>query len=348
MRNHFAAAVLLIGSAILAAPRATAEEPILNHAALPQLTDGARRAYDEFLTGNLPRAFAVSSNRHGAGQWGAKSLDEARSAALANCTKGGGTDCALYAEDLDIVWHGARPVPRSVPSELIAGRGYAFVPDARYFWHGPQAARGVYVWSHGRGDRDARGIQPQPHVRWFNNAGFDVVRFDRELSWDEKDRAAGWLRDGLARLRASGYRKVIAGGQSRGAWNSLQTLDTPGLADVVIAVSPAAHGTDPGSVILRQGPQLWTMLHDAKAAPTRVAFVQFVKDPYADDEDERIDKFRTLLAPRIGAFLAIDRPAGFEGHGAGASSAFNRAFGRCLLHFALDPSPPPSCKTEAP
>ena len=344
MRPCIAAVMLGLGLVLGGVSAAWAEESAnLNRRALPLLNEGARRGYEQFLVGNVPRAFAVSSNQHGAWQAQAKSLYAARRAVLAGCAKAGGTDCTIYAEDLDVVWHGAQPVARSVPGELISGRGYVFVPDVRFFWHGPQAARGVYVWSHGKGDKDARGMQPQPHVRWFNNAGFDVVRFDRELNWDDKDRAAGWLRDGLARLRASGYRMVIAGGQSRGAWNSLQTLDTSGLADVVIAVSPAAHGTDSGSLILRQGPQFWTMLQDAKPAPTRVAFVQFLKDPYADDEGERMDKFRSLLAPKIGAFLAIDRPDGFEGHGAGASVSFNLSFGKCLMHFALDPGPPKSC-----
>jgi hypothetical protein len=39
-----------------------------------------------------------------------------------------------------------------------------------------------------------------------------------------------------------GWRRLIVGGQSRGARNVPQMLDTPGLADAVIAISPAAHG----------------------------------------------------------------------------------------------------------
>ena len=117
-----------------------------------------------------------------------------------------------------------------------------FAPDNRYLWPGRANRRDFYVWAHGLGGGDNRGLQPQPHVRPFNNAGFDIIRFDRCPSSDETQRAAGWLRDGLQRLRAMGWRRIIAGGQSRGAWNALQMLDTPGLADAVIAISPAAHG----------------------------------------------------------------------------------------------------------
>lgn len=319
--------------------------PVLDAALLPPMPDAGRQLYmDRFVTNNVPRAFAIAGSGAYGGAWGAKSMEAARQQALENCAAKGGTDCRLYAEDLSVVWPGrAQSQAVTAPGPLISDTGYSFVPDARYLWHGPQAARGVYVWSHGKGDTDSRGIQPQPHVRRFNNAGFDIVRFDREVRWDDKDRAAGWLRDGLARLRASGYRMVIAGGQSRGAWNSLQILDTPGLADVVIAISPAAHGTETGSVILRQGPELWHIGHDARSPQARVAFVQFARDPYSDDPAERVEKFRDILFPRVKAGLIVDRPDGLTGHGAGSTAAFNDRFGQCLLRFALDPQPPSGC-----
>ena len=114
----------------------------------------------------------------------------------------------------------------------------------------------------------------------MNNAGYDVVRFDREPMADARDRAAGWLRDGLQEMRRLGYRSVIAGGQSRGAWNSLQVLDTPGLADGVIAVSPAAHGAGESTNLMAQYDDLRALLAGAAPSRTRVAFVQFSGDPF--------------------------------------------------------------------
>lgn len=341
--RHAIAALALLSC--LVTPATAQAQAILDLAQLPALSPTARDAYArEFLVGNLPRAVAISANKIIGMEWGSKTIEQAREAALNRCKKAGGRDCAIYAENLDIVWQGHAPAPRmAVPGPLLAGTGYAFVPDDRYFWHGPQAARGLYVWSHGKGSTDSRGIQPQPHVRWFNNAGFDVVRFDREQPWDGTNWAADILRNALIQLRRTGYRMIVAGGQSRGGWNSLQILDTPGLADVVIAVSPAAQGTNAGTVATRQGPELWRITRDAKSTGTRVAVVQFEDDPYSDDPDERIEKFRDVLFKRVGPGLLIDRPDGFKGHSAGNTSAFGLKFGACLLQFALDPHPPSGC-----
>jgi pimeloyl-ACP methyl ester carboxylesterase len=219
---------------------------------------------------------------------------------------------------------------------------YEFTPDARFIWWGPQA-RGVVVWAHGTGGGDGRELQPPPEVRPFNNAGFDVVRFDRYAMSDDRDRAAGWLRDGLAELRRRwGYRTVIVGGQSRGAWNALQMLQQPGLADVVIAVSPASHGAGGNSNLLAQYDDLRALVADVPQNPARLAFVQFSDDPYASDEDER-ERLVERLRPRLGALLTLDRPEGFSGHFAGTSPNFGHRYGGCLLHFALDPRPPNRC-----
>src|SRR5262249_33931891 len=139
---------------------------------------------------------------------GDPSIGEAREAALNSCAAKAGTKCAIYAEDLQVIR--SPVVLAAVPGALIKGSEYAFVPDARYFWRGPNAARGVYIWGHGTGNGfDARGQQPQPHVRAFNNAGYDIVGFNRDPTMDYYDWAPGWLRDGAARLRQLGYRSVI-------------------------------------------------------------------------------------------------------------------------------------------
>jgi len=326
---------------------ALAETPpaILDVGKLPTASAAARASYrDQFLVANLPRVFALASGGAYGSGWGTKTIEESRSRALANCASKGGTDCKVYAEDLAVVWPGLANAPVPAPSApLIEGTGFAFVPDSKYLWHDPKTARGLVVWSHGKGDKDERGQQTPAYVRWFNNAGFDVVRFDREMAWDQPDRAAQWLRDGLAQLRSRGWRTIIAAGQSRGAWNSLQILDTAGLADVVIAVSPAAQGTDAGNVATKQGPALWTITHAANAPKTRVAFVQFAHDPYSGDQDDRVAKVREYMFPHVAAGLIIDRPDGFSGHHGGDGSEFSQKYGACLLWFALDPTPPGGC-----
>jgi hypothetical protein len=313
------------------------------------LTEADQPAYQRYLNANLPRALAISPD--GIGWSGdAGTIEAARAQALAACAGVAGHPCALYAENLETVWPSARRAPPPAPpsTPLISGPGYGFVADARYIWHGPASARGVYVWSHGfdGGDVDNRGRQPPSHVRAFNNAGFDIVRFDRDPAQDhQRDVMADALRQGLAELRRRGWRQIVASGESRGGWNSLQALASPGTADVVIAFSPAAHGDFPGDLVLVQQTDLWQLLHDARSPAARVAFVQFCDDPYSAAPEQRLALLDAQLRPRVGRLLVIDRPAGFSGHYASAEPEFAAEYADCLLHFALDARPPSACGT---
>jgi hypothetical protein len=344
MRRWFLALSFLVASGTVRA----AELPILDTAAVPSQTPEVRASYERFLLLNLPRAFALS--RSGAtGRWSGGSLDQARAKALATCAEKGATDCAIYAEDLAVVWPGRPRIdPPAVPGPLISGPGYAFVPDPRFIWHGPQAARGLFVWGHGKSPMglDASNDQPQSYIRAFNNAGFDVVRFARAPRTDDAESAEGWLREALPKLRAGGWRMVVVGGQSRGAWNSLQMLDTPGLADAVVAVSPAAFSSaTPGS----QAAELKAIMRAANAPAARVAIAQFHGDVFVPTGmDDRVASLRSGLTGRVAALLIIDQPAGFTGHGAGNSIDFGVRFGPCLLRFVTDPTPPATCADAGP
>lgn len=329
---------------------ATAQDfPIMDLKLLPNLSPREASAYQSFLLSNEPRAFAVSATGRSGWFGGAGTLEAARQKALGFCNREAITDCQIYAENLDVVWPTAHaPVHSAAPGPLVAGPGYAFVPDQRFLWHGPLAARGLYVWGHGRAPNvDSRGRQPPPYVRFFNNAGFDIVRFDRDPATDLADRAAGWLHQGLAQLRALGWHILVVGGQSRGAWNSLQILDTPWLADVVIAISPAANGTN-SLVVNSLGQYQFRAIADRARAPTtRLAIVQFADDPFAGDEDQRRSTIDQDFRPRAGPLLVIDRPAGFSGHGAGNDRGFAVQFGECLLQFATAANPPTTCAAAA-
>lgn len=336
---------LLLPTAVAAAPPAV---PLLDATALPA---PARAAYAAFLLGSLPRAFALSPS--GAFGWAANraSPEAAREAAVAVCAGHGAAGCALYAEGLDIVWPGRAWHAPAPPAPYIETMNEAFVPDPRFLWFGPGRAAGVVVWGHGKGrsDEDHRGLQPPPLLRWFNAAGFDVVRFDRAPMVDDRTRAAGWLREGLATLRARGYGTVIVGGQSRGAWNALQMLEQPGLADAILAVSPAAHGAGASLNLPAQTDDLRAILDAAPPQRTRVAVVQFEQDPFASDADRRRALLDARLGPKLPALLVIDRPAGLAGHGAGLTAAFGRRFGACLLGFLTGSgaAPPASCRVAA-
>jgi hypothetical protein len=219
---------------------------------------------------------------------------------------------------------------------LVSGPGFAVVADGCFLWQGPQAVRGAYVWAHGwaAGGQDSRGGQPQPHVRPFNNAGYDVLRFVRDPATDETEAGAAWLRGALAALRARGYRRIVVGGQSRGAWNALQALSPPGLADAVIAIAPAAHGPTGSAAHGWALDDLRRVIEGAASPRARVDVAAFTEDPFDPDPEGRSRLFRALADPaRAGALWFLDRPAGLPGHGAGADWRFNERYGACLLAF---------------
>jgi pimeloyl-ACP methyl ester carboxylesterase len=206
------------------------------------------------------------------------------------------------------------------------------VPDAPL--RGP-AAPGILVWAHGKaGQADQRTLPMAAFTRRFAQAGFDLVRFNRDPFADATARATAWLRDSLRVLRARGYTRIVAAGQSRGAWNALALIDTPTLADAVIALSPAAQGSGASMALSGQIDDLRTLVADAPASSLRLAVAQFANDPFDADADART-RLLERLRPRLGALLLIDRPPGLEGHSAGMSGAFDARFGETVLKFVL-------------
>jgi hypothetical protein len=313
------------------------DAPILNLSALPHVPAEGQVDYARFLLQATPRAFALSPD----GSWGWAAAQETAAAAEARaleiCARGSRTGgCALYARDLDVVWPGRESItPRLVETALASGPGWSLYPDWRFLRHGPQQARGAYVWAHGRaaGGQDSRFSQPQPHVRAFNNTGYDVIRFDRAPETDETDAAAVWLRDAIRGLRAQGYRRIVVGGQSRGAWNALQALSEPGLVDAVVAIAPAAHGATGSPAWAWALDDLRQVVAAARDGRARVAIANFARDEFDPDPEGRAAIFRAL-GTRVGALLFLDRPPEVAGHAAGGDSRFTLRYGLCLLDFA--------------
>jgi hypothetical protein len=334
----FAGLLLMAGAAgANSSGTSSVPEPVLlDPAALPFLSAEGRADYARFLTQPTPRAFAIASD--GAWGWAAghESAEVAAERALGNCRGWGGRNCKLYVRDLAVVWPGRQAVPPPAPEQPLAGgTGWVVQADERFLWHGPGRARGAYLWAHGRaaGGADGRGLQPQPHVRAFNNAGYDVLRFDRDPATDETEAGAAWMHEALRALRAAGYTRVIAGGQSRGAWNALQVLDTPGLADAVIAIAPAAHGPTGSPAHAWALDDLRRIVAAARAPGARVAIANFSGDEYDPDPVQRAAIFGALSSPRVGALLFLDRPRGITGHGGGADWRFTLRYASCLVEF---------------
>jgi hypothetical protein len=341
MVNTIYRIVIGLGLALAVQPARAELAPLLDADRVPHLTEEGRDDYRRFLLQPTPRAFAIAAPGAPDGAWGwAAAIEDDAAAtearALENCARFAGRRCAIYARDLAVVWPGLEASAAPAPDHpLAAGPGWVLAPDRRFLWHGPTRARGAYLWAHGRspGGADSRGSQPQPHVRAFNNAGYDVIRLDRDPATDETEAGAAWLRAALAELRRRGYARVVAGGQSRGAWNALQALDTPGLADAVIAIAPAAHGPRGSAAQDFALDDLAQIVAAARSAGTRVVVANFAGDVFDPDPDRRA-AILGGLAGRSAAFLMLDRPAGIEGHGGGAAWRFTLRYALCLLDFA--------------
>ncbi len=323
--NYALAAKLPLTRRQFGAAAVWAALPIL---APPALQPAARQAYARFLLMDLPRAFVVSVNGPTGSAGGALSLEAATGQALADCAVAGGRNAHVFAQNLSVV--GAAPNAAIPPRKpFIETWNYSFVADDRFLWQGPALARGLYIWAHGT-STDPTGLQPPPHVRAFNTAGYDIVRFDREPNADDLDRAAGWLRDGIRRLRALGWPRVIVGGHSRGGWNALQMLRVANLADAVIAESPAAHGTAGGFFMSSQIDDLRQIVAAVPPARTRMVFIQFADDMFCADPDERSHLIERLR-PRLAGLLTVDRPPGFAGHNAARDLRFAETFGARMI-----------------
>lgn len=328
------------------APPAPAQLPLLELAA-PGLGPNGQAELARTLLRNLPRAFAIGPGGAFAARAGNAPPEEIARQALEACRQHtpGRAECVLWLRDLDLVGPGrAWSAPRPPEGLAFGNDPRITLPDPRFIWWGPLAARGVVLWAHGRNadGSDSRGAQPQAWLRHFNNAGYDIWRFDRDPARDFMVPAAAWMRADLAELRARGYRRVVVAGQSRGGWNALMALDTPGLAEAHIAIAPAAIGDLGEEGQRRQLAALRGVVAAARAGQARVAAVSFAGDPFNGLPDGRAEALRALEG-RVGALLLIDRPEGITGHGAGNSPAFHQRFGACLFRFATATSPPAAC-----
>lgn len=68
---------------------------------LPHVRETGRNGYKNFLTKQMPRAFAIAPS----GAWGwAEMGDDPLKRALDNCNKSGQGQCKLYAVDDAVVW----------------------------------------------------------------------------------------------------------------------------------------------------------------------------------------------------------------------------------------------------
>src|SRR6201987_5879720 len=197
---------------------------------------------------------------------------------------------------------------------------------------GPERAKGVLVWSHGRSttSEDSESATP-PFLRVLRDGGWDVLRFDRPREGDTLTESTRRLVDHVARLKHKGYRRIALAGQSFGAFLALMAADSSEDVDAIVATAPAAFGNfdefyDSWGLTASR---LYPLLERIKRA--RVMLFYFHGDDF--DPGGRGEHSRAILAGRQIGYSVVDQPAFLAGHWASSTGLFLRRFGGCIRDF---------------
>jgi pimeloyl-ACP methyl ester carboxylesterase len=210
-----------------------------------------------------------------------------------------------------------------------------FVPAEGTIVFGPAHAKGAIVWSHGRSVDSEDSLTPTPSfVRVMQEAGWDVLRFDRLRAEDTLPASSAVLARAANDLKAAGYARVVLAGHSFGGFLSLIAATRSDAIDAVIATAPAAWGNaiDNPDTYQLNATRLFDLLGRIRHA--RVALAFFQGDIF--DPGGRADVATRLLAGRGLPYLMIDRPAGLVSHWAVNQPGFGQRFSACLEAFAED------------
>jgi pimeloyl-ACP methyl ester carboxylesterase len=198
---------------------------------------------------------------------------------------------------------------------------------------GPERARGVVIYSHGRSLTGEDSKSPPPaYLKDLAKSGWDVLRFNRPRREDTLLASSADLAGRAAELRSKGYKRVILTGQSFGAFLSIMAAAKTTAVDGVIATSPAAFGSylDSFDTWRMNASQLFVALAQLHHARILLAF--FHGDDY--DPGGRAEEAGTVLARNDDFAVIIDQPPGLVGHLAAATSKFAKGYGSCLDKFA--------------
>jgi pimeloyl-ACP methyl ester carboxylesterase len=219
-----------------------------------------------------------------------------------------------------------------------------FTRSAFHLHRGPSAADGVVVWGHGYGGtrEDMRGAPLPGFLTGLNEAGYDILRFDRVPGDDALYVTLPRLVRALPLLRQAGYRRVILGGQSRGGWQAmLAAAERPELVDAVLAAAPAAHGEVGASAEAKAQAleDFRRVLAGLRATPMRLLVMLFEDDEFDPDPDQRAQAVAAWAATREAPALALWPQGPARGHSAVGDWRFTRDYAACVLTLLRAPDP---------
>jgi hypothetical protein len=325
----FVAALLLFASGVRAA------EPTLD-----EMRSGGRLAprcltlYETYLLGIYNRAFAIGP-RGGCGYaTGARTLNEAHEKAKSFCSQSVPLACTVIAFN-DV----APDKQTSTPAEALP-----LVRDPTFPFRGPKEAAGAIIWGHGRaamvnGVREDRRTAPtSPLMRALAFAGWDLFRADRAPDKDNNTDGLALTLEGIERLRAMGYRRIVVAGQSAGGWLALSAMGKVEGLHAVIALAPASHGNRTVRTTRRDLAlsEFEALLKARRDPTTRLVVALFEDDDYDPDPVARARLMREAAKQPGMPALLIDRPRALKGHSAGTSIRMARDFGACVRDFVQE------------
>jgi pimeloyl-ACP methyl ester carboxylesterase len=247
-----------------------------------------------------------------------------------------GSSCRLLAVDLAM---GGLP-PLMAPQAATLG---PFRASPLHWRFGPRRAAGVVVWGHGYNgrERDNRSSAAPGFLTVLNDAGWDILRFDRDPAQDELRATLPQLTAALPLLRQAGYARVVIGGQSRGGWQALLAAgERPEAVDAVIATAPAAHGeirrpAEGGTAIADFG----RLLAGLPRGRLRIGLVLFDDDAFDPDIGRRSAAVETTAEMRAAPTLLLRPAAPVRGHLGAMEAGFTRRYAGCLLALVQAPEP---------
>lgn len=229
---------------------------------------------------------------------------------------------------------------------MVEGKHFDFSP-AEYHAaappiQGPEKARGLVIWNHGRGMTTADHKAP-PLALHFAHRGWDVYTLYRGWGSDDRIRALQIVGAGIEKAQQMGYGRIVLMGQSAGAYAAIEAVRYGYEIEAVIGLAPAAHGNgsywQDNDFAMRP---IWEKYAGKKA---KVAVAYFADDDYYEAHAPNVrgpwlrDKLRGFGIPHY----VINQPsvADLKGHGAGQSWNFARRYGACIFAFVESGEVPP-------
>jgi hypothetical protein len=211
---------------------------------------------------------------------------------------------------------------------------------------GPEQAMGAFYFIRGfvpRDRDDDRHHAAQYFLLSLSDAGWDVFngKYPHDLAYPGNEgaheRVAEFVRNRVKELKDAGYRRVVLGGQSWGAWVTLVAAQQTDLAaDALFLLVPATHGKrttpegKPNPAFKKNRSELVPLVASLSKP---VAAIFFANDDF--DPGGRGKIVEEHVRSHGLANVVIDNPPGFNGHGAAWSPLFDYVFGQCLQTFLV-------------